>query len=278
MKSAVFLARRGYDRGKEQGAGLKATNSMRRDWNERARKDAFRYIASWKDDWNEESFFASGEADYERLVEPIVTPLGIRSKGSAMAELGCGAGRMTRAFTRRFRSVTAIDVSEEMQSRAKGYLKGTNNVRWVLTDGVTLKGVETGAMDFVFSYLVLQHYPSAELIAGSIREMMRMLRPGGAFLFQFNGSQRATMNWRGRVVSALLDGLCSVGLKRFAQWCARLAGIDPEMIGKTWRGVALRSEEVDTMVRNAGGLPAGFQGADSPLAWCFGHKASQGKP
>ena len=59
---------------------------------------------------------------------------------------------------------------------------------------------------------------------------------------------------------------------------ARFAGIDPEIFGRTWRGVALRCEEVDKMVRNAGGLPAGFQGADSPLAWCFGHKASQGKP
>jgi len=31
----------------------------------------------------------------------------------------------------------------------------------------------------------------------------------------------------------------SIGLKPVAQSCARLAGIDPEMIGKTWRGVAL---------------------------------------
>jgi ubiquinone/menaquinone biosynthesis C-methylase UbiE len=250
---------------------------MRRDWNERARKDAFLYIASWKDDWNEESFFASGEADYQRLVEPIVSQLAVTPAGSTMAELGCGAGRMTRAFARRFRSVTAMDISEEMQSRAKGYLKDFGNVRWVLTDGVTLNGVETGAMDFVFTYLVLQHYPSAELIAASIEEMMRILCPGGAFLFQFNGSQRATMNWRGRVVSALLDGLCSIGLKGLSQYCARLAGIDPEMIGKTWRGVALRLGQVDTMVRKAGGLPTGFQGEDSPLAWCFGHKVSPGR-
>lgn len=253
------------------------TNSMRRDWDERARKDAFLYIASWKDDWNEEAFFASGETDYERLVGPIVARLGITLAESAMAELGCGAGRMTRAFARRFRAVTAIDVSEEMQARAKSYLKDSDNVRWVLTEGVSLAGVETGSMDFVFSYLVLQHYPSTELINGSIQEIMRILRPGGAFLFQFNGSHQATMNWKGLFVSAVLDGLCSIGLKRVAQSCARLAGIDPEMIGKTWRGVALRSEEVDRMVRSARGVPAGFEGENSPLAWCFGRKASQGK-
>ena len=257
---------------------MKATNSMRRDWDARARKDAFLYIASWKDYWNEEAFFASGEADYERLVKPIVSRLGITPSESAMAELGCGTGRMTRAFARRFRSVTAIDISEEMQARAKSYLKDSGNVRWVLTGGVELKGLESGSMDFVFSYLVLQHYPSAELIAGSIREMMRLLRPGGTFLFQFNGSQQATMNWKGRFVSATLDGLCSIGLKRIAQSCARFVGIDPEMIGKTWRGVVLRSGEVDRMVRSAGGLPAGFHGTDSPMAWCFGRKAYQGNP
>ena len=245
---------------------------MRRDWNERARKDAFLYIASWRDHWDEETFFASGESDYRRLVEPALSKLAVSPAASSMAELGCGAGRMTRAFACRFRSVTAIDISEEMQAQAKSYLKDFANVRWVLTDGVSLAGVKTGSMDFVFSYLVLQHYPSAELIAGSIREMMRILRPGGAFLFQFNGSHKATMNWKGRLVSAALDGMCSIGLKRVAQSCARFAGIDPEMIGRTWRGVALESGEVDKMVRGAGGLPAGFQGLDTSFAWCSGRK------
>lgn len=263
--------------GRKQGVGLKATNSMRRDWDERARKNAFLYIASWKDNWNEEGFFASGESDYQRLVAPILARLAVDPGRTSIAELGCGAGRMTRAFAQRFRAVTAIDVSEEMQSRAKSYLKDFSNVRWVLTDGVSLKDAESGSIDFIFSYLVLQHYPSEALIAGSIQEMIRVLRPGGAFLFQFNGSHRATMSWKGRFVSAALDGLCSFGLKRLAQGCARFAGIDPEMIGKTWRGVALRSEEVDRMVRSAGGVLAGFQGTDSPMAWCFGRKASEGK-
>ena len=92
---------------------------MRRDWDERAQKDAFLYIASWKENWNEESFFASGEADYQRLVEPIVSQLAAAPTGSAMAELGCGAGRMTRAFARRFRAVTAIDIPNRCRRERK---------------------------------------------------------------------------------------------------------------------------------------------------------------
>jgi len=255
---------------------MKGADSMRRDWNERARRDAFLYIASWRHNWSEEAFFASGESDYQRLVEPVLSQIAVSPAECSMAELGCGAGRMTRAFARRFHSVTAIDISEEMQSRAKDHLAEFTSIRWVLSDGITLAGVETSSIQFVFSYLVLQHYPSAELVAGSIQEMMRILRPGGAFLFQFNGSHRPSMNWRGRFVSSVLDGLCSIGLKRFARSCARLASIDPEMIGKTWRGVALTSDEVGQMVREAGGLPDGFQGVDSPFAWCFGYRALQG--
>ena len=44
---------------------------MRKDWDERARKDAFHYIASWRKDWTPESFFQSGEEDYKRLVAPV---------------------------------------------------------------------------------------------------------------------------------------------------------------------------------------------------------------
>ena len=35
---------------------MKSADSMRNDWNERARQNAFFYIASWRQDWNEESF------------------------------------------------------------------------------------------------------------------------------------------------------------------------------------------------------------------------------
>jgi len=254
---------------------MKAIESMRRDWNERARNNAFLYIASWRDDWTEESFFASGEADVKRIVHPILEKLSLDPAGASMAELGCGAGRMTRAFATQFKFVNAIDISEEMQQRAKKYLTNFSNVRWVLVDGVALSAIDSSSLDFVFSYMVLQHYPSAELIAASIREMLRILRPGGAFLFHFNGSHRPTMNWKGRAISSFLDSLCTLGLKRVAQSLARLASIDPEMIGKTWRGVALTSDEVDHMVRSAGGVPAGFDGLDTPFAWCFGRKDSQ---
>jgi len=254
---------------------MKSADSMRNDWNERARQNAFFYIASWRQDWNEQTFFESGESDYQNVVAPVLSQLSFSPEDFSMAELGCGAGRMTRAFARRFRSVTALDISEEMQSRAKKYLADYSNIHWVLTDGTSLAPVESSSLDFVFSYLVLQHYPAGDLVASSIQEMLRILRPGGVFLFQFNGSRKPTMNWKGRMVSSILDGFCSIGLKRVAHFLAKFGGIDPEMVGKTWRGVALDSSQVEKIVLDAGGTPTGFSGVDTPLAWCFGRKSSQ---
>ena len=250
---------------------------MRRDWDERARRDAFLYIASWRKDWDEKSFFDSGEQDYLRLVHPILEKIQFDPASKAMAEFGCGAGRMTRSFAQRFQSVAAIDISAEMQSRAERYLRSFSNIRWVLTDKETLTGVENDSVDFIFSYLVLQHMPTKEVVFSSIREMMRIVRPGGAFLFQFNGSDQPTMNWKGRTISGILDGIASLGLQRVSRCVAIAFGIDPEMVGKTWRGAALTSEEIADAVRSGQGSPEDFLDVGTPLAWCYGRKRPEAR-
>src|SRR3984957_14258005 len=92
---------------------------MRQDWDERAGKGDFHYIASWRMDWTPETFFQSGEEDYDRLVAPVFKRLGWDPQGKTMLELGCGAGRMTRSFAQRFSQVHAFDISREMLGHAK---------------------------------------------------------------------------------------------------------------------------------------------------------------
>lgn len=250
----------------------KAKDAMRRDWDERARRDAFLYIASWRKDWDENSFFESGEQDYRRLVQPVLEKLQFDPATKIMAELGCGAGRMTRCFASRFAAVYAIDISAEMQARGKRYLESFPNIHWVLSEGENLSGVQTASVDFVFSYLVLQHMPEKQLVFNSIRELLRILRPGGAFLFQFNGFDKATMNFKGRAISGLLDNLASIGLKSVSKRIAGAAGIDPEMVGKTWRGVVLSTGEITAAVQSGQASPEGFLTPGTPLAWCYGRK------
>jgi hypothetical protein len=42
-------------------------------------------------------------------------------------------------------------------------------------------------VDFAFSSIVFQHIPSREIIESYVREVHRLLRPGGLFKFQVQG-------------------------------------------------------------------------------------------
>src|SRR5258708_1975476 len=160
------------------------TKIMSRDWDARARKNAFHYIASWQKEWGLESFLASGEVDFERLVIPVLARCGLPATGKCMLELGCGAGRMTASFAKHFEHVYALDLSHEMLSRARRMHTAQKNILWLLSNGTDLSCVASESMDFVFSYLVLQHLPEEALALQYIREMLHVLWPGGVFLLQ----------------------------------------------------------------------------------------------
>jgi ubiquinone/menaquinone biosynthesis C-methylase UbiE len=248
-------------------------DSMRQDWNDRARNDAFHFIASWRSDWDEASFFASGEEDYARLVSPALELLSIDPVGRPMLELGCGAGRMTRCFAGHFSSVCAFDVSAEMQKRGREYLSDFTNIRWVLGDGASLSGIDSSSVDFVFSYLVLQHMPAEPLALSLVAEMMRVLRPGGAFLFQFNSETRSSMNWKGRAAWGFVDLLWSSGLRGASRAAARALGGE-DLAGKSWRGVSITPAKIEAAVRAAGGSVLQLNGGGTTMAWCSGRLSS----
>jgi ubiquinone/menaquinone biosynthesis C-methylase UbiE len=251
---------------------MSITESMREDWDARARENAFHYIASWRGDWDEASFFASGAEDYQKLVAPFLTQLGVEPRTLAMLEVGCGAGRMTRAFAAHFQSVIAFDVSPEMQKQARIHLREFPQVRFITGDGATLAGVESESVDFVFSYLVLQHLPKEALALGFVREMMRVLKPGGALLFQFNSAERPTMNWKGRAAWGFVDGLWAAGLKRASQFAASLLHLDPQIAGKSWRGARVDSRKVAAVMAEAGAGAVAFEGEATPMTWCRARK------
>jgi SAM-dependent methyltransferase len=248
------------------------TQMMRRDWDERARRNAFYYIASWKQKWDLHSFLVSGEKDYEELVAPVLERCGLCAAGEVMIELGCGAGRMTCTFARLYKRVMAIDISGEMLKRARVIDTRQENILWVRVGGTDLSCVAGNSVDYLFSYLVLQHLPTDELVFGYVREFLRVLRPGGAFLFQFNGSESPTMNWRGRFAWGAVDALWSVRLTWLSRTIARMMGLDPRTAGKSWRGAAIEAPRIASAVRSAGGEIRELSGKGTPMAWCCGVK------
>lgn len=252
---------------------MKTAKIMREDWDERARSNAFRYIASWRNDWNRESFFASGEQDYLQLVAPFLKLCRSEPTGKTALELGCGTGRMTCSFAKRFEKVFAVDVSEEMLCRARSYLGEATNIAWILGNGSDLACVETGTADFVFSYIVLQHLPNAPLAFRYVQEMIRVLKPGGLFLFQFNGLRAPSMNLKGRAVWGLVDLPWRLGFRHASRKAAACLGLDPELTGKSWRGASIEMDRMIEVVRLGGGVVKEIKGEETAMAWIGGTKS-----
>jgi SAM-dependent methyltransferase len=245
---------------------------MRQDWNKRARKDAFYYVATWRQDWTVETFLESGEEEYRKLVHPVLNDRQFVPKGLSMLEVGCGAGRMTASFARRFASVYALDISDEMQNLAKQHLAGFSNIHWVLGDGMNLSAIPSESVDFVFSYLVLQHLPADDLALKNVKEMLRVLKHGGMLLFQFNSAKHPTMNWKGRLAWGTVDTLWALNLMQVSRAVARRLGFDPETVGKNWRGAPLDVGKVVEAVREGGGSSVLITGEGTPMTWCRGVK------
>ena len=163
---------------------------MRQDWDARARENARYYVATGKTDWTDEEFFASGE---QTVAEEVQTDMinvcqGIEPAEMRVLEIGCGAGRVTRALAKLFGEVHGVDVSGEMIARASEALKNTPNAHVYQNNGTDLAVIPSDKpFDFAFSTIVFQHIPSREVIENYVREVHRLLRPGALFKFQVQG-------------------------------------------------------------------------------------------
>ena len=167
----------------------KTLEKMRQDWDERARENARHYVATGQTEWTDEAFFESGE---KAIREQILNDMGNICQGKdpkamKVLEIGCGAGRLTRALAKLFGEIHAVDVSGEMVARAKAALTDFPNAHVYQNNGCDLTVIPELEFDFAFSFIVFQHIPSREVIENYVREVNRLLRPGALFKFQVQG-------------------------------------------------------------------------------------------
>jgi SAM-dependent methyltransferase len=164
---------------------------MRSDWDARARENARHYVATGRTDWTDQEFFASGE---QTIADDILTDMGNVCQGKTpesmrVLEIGCGAGRLTRALANLFGEVHAVDISGEMIARARTALADKPNAHLYQNNGRDLSVMPALEFDFAYSNIVFQHIPSREVIESYVREVHRFLRPGSLFKFQVQGHE-----------------------------------------------------------------------------------------
>ncbi|MBI1748148.1 MAG: class I SAM-dependent methyltransferase [Acidobacteria bacterium] len=162
---------------------------MQRDWDDRARENARHFIANAKMDWSNDEFFRSGQETVAGEILPDLSNIcqGKDPKQMKVLEIGCGAGRVTRALADLFGEVYGVDVSGEMVRQARIVLADRPNAQVYQNDGMDLSILGDVMFDFAFSFIVFQHVPSQEIVENYVQGVHRRLRPGALFKFQVQG-------------------------------------------------------------------------------------------
>jgi SAM-dependent methyltransferase len=109
------------------------------------------------------------------------------SRDATLVEIGCGIGRMTCAFTRRFACVIGCDLDIGFLERCReavAQFGRPDHLRTVeVEDGRTLD-LPTGSADYAFSFITLQHCVRDDALVLT-SEAIRVVRPGGRVLLNF---------------------------------------------------------------------------------------------
>jgi SAM-dependent methyltransferase len=148
--------------------------------------------------WDRTEFFATGVSEIADVIEHAERR-GLKVERTSALDFGCGVGRLSQALAAHFEKVVGIDIAAAMIARANEFNRFGDRVQYVVNVADDLALFETGRFDFVYSNITLQHIPP-DSSANYIREFFRVLKPGGAAVFQVH-SGRA---YRPRSLRALL--------------------------------------------------------------------------
>jgi ubiquinone/menaquinone biosynthesis C-methylase UbiE len=241
---------------------------MREEWNAIASRNAFYGVVSWPefqalDQVDREKFWETGRREVDAFLERLALP---DTRSWSMVEIGCGLGRMSQRFAERFGRVYAVDVSPEMLGRAKAQWTHLKNVDFILGHGNDFPGVADRSVDFVFSFIVLQHVPDPQIVKDYLRETARVLKTGGLAFLQFRTDvqtfpQQQSFVFRAfralthprRATRTLLTRLrARLFPQRAAVASSNWSLADEFGRFESWRGCALSAEEVEPLASSLG--------------------------
>ena len=153
-----------------------------RFWDRRARENPLYFVDNELDyrSPDESAFWRGGEEVVDHLLDLVGESVGEKDH---VLDIGCGVGRLTRVLAARAERVIGLDISAEMLARARELNPTLTNVEWVHGDGRSLQPLADASIDLCFSHVVFQHIPDPEITLAYVREMGRVLRPGGRTLF-----------------------------------------------------------------------------------------------
>ncbi len=132
-------------------------------------------------DWYDVKQGDTGDAWHRTLIDPaLFARLGRLPKGARVLDLGCGNGYIARRLARRGARVIGVDASAPLLERAKAREAAEPlDIRYCLGDAAHLSEIPTASVDVVVANMSLMDIADG---ASAIREVGRVLRPGGRFV------------------------------------------------------------------------------------------------
>lgn len=126
------------------------------------------------DDWI--AFAQKNESRIHFILPNMLQYLG-DVRGKALLDLGCGEGGYARELARRGAQVWAVDCAERAIAYASERAQQEQlSVRHLVRNSSDLWGLESGSFDVVLCSMMLM---DCEDLEGTLREIARVLRPGG---------------------------------------------------------------------------------------------------
>jgi len=98
--------------------------------------------------------------------------------GDKVLDFGCGNGRLIELFTDKKIEYTGVDVSEKLIELAKQKYP-SENVKFQKISGQGSLAFSADNFNTIYSIAVFHHLPGRESREGTVREIFRVLRPGG---------------------------------------------------------------------------------------------------
>jgi SAM-dependent methyltransferase len=132
--------------------------------------------------WDVDAFLRTGEEEVAQNLDHLAR-LGVEVARQRCLDFGCGVGRLTQALCRHFDRCDGVDIAASMIERAREMNRHGERCRYHVNARDDLALFEEGTFDFVMSLIVLQHVEPL-YAKRYIADFMRVLRPGGAALFQ----------------------------------------------------------------------------------------------
>jgi ubiquinone/menaquinone biosynthesis C-methylase UbiE len=142
-------------------------------------------------------------------------------EGSAILEIGPGAGKWTESLQQIAEKLTIVDISNKCINVCKKKFALCNNISYFVTDGSSLPFLPNESIDFIWSFDVFVHI-APEDIEKYLNEFSRIVKPKGRGIIHHAAEGGLHGGWRSSVTKELFANMLTQNnlklISQFDSW------------------------------------------------------------